>query len=68
MDIIRDIPSVIVQGRYDVVCPMVTAWELHRRWPEAEFHVIPDAGHSASEPGIIEKLVGATDRFRSLGD
>ncbi len=68
VDIIRDIPSVIVQGRYDVVCPMTTAWELHRRWPEAEFHVIPDAGHSASEPGIIDKLVAATDRFRSLGD
>ncbi len=61
---IRHIPAVIVQGRYDVVCPMMSAWELHRAWPEAEFHVIPDAGHSATEPGIISALVDATDRFR----
>jgi proline iminopeptidase len=63
---IRHIPGVIVQGRYDVVCPMVSAWELHRRWPEAEFHVVPDAGHSALEPGTIHRLVEATDRFRTL--
>ena len=63
---IRHIPGVIVQGRYDVVCPMTTAWELHRRWPEAAFHVVGDAGHSASEPGIVDKLVEATDRFRSV--
>jgi proline iminopeptidase len=61
---IRHIPAVIVQGRYDVVCPMMSAWELHRAWPEAELQVIPDAGHSASEPGIISALVDATDRFR----
>ena len=61
---IRDIPTVIVQGRYDVVCPMMSAWELHRAWPEAELRVIPDAGHSAGEPGIISALVDATDRFR----
>jgi proline iminopeptidase len=60
---IRTIPSVIVQGRYDVVCPMMSAWELHRAWPEAELHIIPDAGHSISEPGIINALVNATDRF-----
>jgi proline iminopeptidase len=66
VDIIRDIPSVIVQGRYDVVCPMTTAWDLHRRWPEAGFEVIRDAGHSAGEPGIVDALVRATDRFRSL--
>ncbi|MHC5720371.1 MAG: alpha/beta hydrolase, partial [Nostoc sp.] len=47
---IRHIPAVIVQGRYDVVCPMISAWELHRAWPEAEFIVVPDAGHSMSEP------------------
>ena len=63
---IRHIPAVIVQGRYDVVCPMMSAWELHRAWPEADFHVIPDAGHSATEPGIISALVEATDRFREL--
>ncbi|PYM53284.1 MAG: prolyl aminopeptidase [Candidatus Rokuibacteriota bacterium] len=64
---IRHIPAVIVQGRYDVVCPMVSAWELHRRWPEAAFHVVPDAGHSATEPGIVDRLVEATDGFRRLG-
>jgi proline iminopeptidase len=60
---IRHIPGVIVQGRYDVVCPMQTAWELHRAWPEAEFNVIADAGHSALEPGNTDALVRATDRF-----
>jgi proline iminopeptidase len=61
---IRRIPAVIVQGRYDVVCPMFSAWELHRAWPEAEFRVVPDAGHSAYEPGIVHELVEATDAFR----
>jgi proline iminopeptidase len=61
---IRRIPAVIVQGRYDVVCPMMSAWELHRAWPEAELRIIPDAGHSAGEPGIISALVDATDGFR----
>jgi proline iminopeptidase len=61
---IRHIPAVIVQGRYDVVCPMMSAWDLHRAWPEAELRVIPDAGHSATEPGIIAALVDATDSFR----
>ena len=61
---IRHVPAVIVQGRYDVVCPMTTAWELHRRWPEADFQIVPDAGHSAFEPGIMRKLVLATDAFR----
>jgi proline iminopeptidase len=60
---IRPIPSVIVQGRYDVVCPMMSAWALHRAWPEAQLHIIPDAGHSISEPGIIGALVEATDNF-----
>jgi proline iminopeptidase len=60
---IRSIPAVIVQGRYDVVCPMTSAWDLHCAWPEAELHIIPDAGHSISEPGIIDALVGATDKF-----
>ncbi len=60
---IRHIPGVIVQGRYDVVCPMDSAWQLHRRWPEAQFTVVPDAGHSAFEPGIAKALVAATDKF-----
>lgn len=61
---IRHIPAVIVQGRYDVVCPIMSAWELHRAWPEAELVVVGDAGHSSMEPGITSELVGATDRFR----
>jgi proline iminopeptidase len=64
VDKIRHIPGVIVQGRYDVVCPMTTAWSLHRAWPEADFQVIPDAGHSAFERGIARALIQATDRFR----
>lgn len=66
VDVMRRIPGVIVQGRYDVVCPLTSAWDLHRRWPEAELEIIPDAGHSASEPGIVDALVRATDRFRDL--
>ena len=61
---LRGIPGVIVQGRYDVVCPLESAWALHRAWPEAELKIVPDAGHSASEPGIVHELVTATDRFR----
>lgn len=60
---IRHIPAVIVQGRYDVVCPMISAWELHRAWSEAEFIVIPDAGHSMMEVGIRSALISATDKF-----
>jgi proline iminopeptidase len=63
---IRDIPGVIVQGRYDVVCPPKSAWELSRAWPESELHIIPDAGHASSEPGIVDALVRATDRLRLL--
>jgi proline iminopeptidase len=58
------IPGVIIQGRYDVVTPPVTAWDLHRAWPQAEFIMVPDAGHTATEPGITDALVRATDRFR----
>jgi proline iminopeptidase len=61
---IRHIPGVIVQGRYDVVCPMTSAWDLHRAWPEAELHITPDAGHSITEPGNLSALVEATDKFR----
>lgn len=61
---IRHIPAVIVQGRYDVVCPMRSAWDLHRAWPEADLRVVPDAGHSAFERGNVHELVSATDRFR----
>ena len=61
---IRAIPTTIVQGRYDMVCPIVTADELARAWPEAEYVVVPDAGHSAMEPGIREQLVLATERLK----
>jgi proline iminopeptidase len=61
---IRHIPAVIVQGRYDVVCPMMSAWDLHKAWPEAQMKIVPDAGHSATEPGITSALVEATDQFR----
>jgi proline iminopeptidase len=64
VDRIRHIPAVIVQGRYDVVCPMQTAWALHKAWPEADFRIVPDAGHSAFELGNTHELIGATDRFR----
>jgi proline iminopeptidase len=60
---LHGIPGVIVQGRYDIATPARTAWELHRAWPQAEFHLVPDAGHAFSEPGILQRLVQATDRF-----
>ncbi|MCC4908481.1 prolyl aminopeptidase [Microbacterium sp. cx-59] len=63
VDRIRHIPAVIVQGRYDVCTPIMTAWDLHRAWPEAELAVIDDASHSATEPGIAAALRAATDRF-----
>jgi proline iminopeptidase len=63
---IRHIPAVIVQGRYDVVCPVRSAYDLHKAWPEADLQIIPDAGHSAFEPGIASALVAATDRFASV--
>lgn len=64
IDRIRHIPAVIVQGRYDVVCPLRSAWDLHRAWPEADLHIVQDAGHSAFEPGNTHELLLATDRFR----
>jgi proline iminopeptidase len=67
IDRIRDIPAVIVQGRYDVVCPIVSADELARAWPEARYVIVADAGHSAFEPGIARELVAACDRFAETG-
>ena len=61
---IRHLPGVIVQGRYDMVCPMVTANKLQKAWPEAEYVIVPDAGHSAMEPGIRAGLVSATERLK----
>jgi proline iminopeptidase len=61
---LHGIPAVIVQGRYDVVCPPRSAWDLHRAWPQADLRIVPDAGHSAFEPGITHELIVATDSFR----
>ncbi|GAB4218243.1 MAG: prolyl aminopeptidase [Synechococcales cyanobacterium] len=66
VDRIRHLPAVIVQGRYDVVCPMRSAWDLHRAWPEAELVIVTDAGHSVAERGITEALLAATRRFGQL--
>ncbi len=63
LDELRKIPAVIVQGRYDMVCPISTADTLHKAWPEAEYVIVPDAGHSALEPGIRSALIEATNRF-----
>ncbi|MBU6377252.1 MAG: prolyl aminopeptidase [Gammaproteobacteria bacterium] len=63
VDRIRHLPCTIVQGRYDVVCPMKSAWDLHRAWPEADLRIVADAGHSAFEAGILSELVAATDRY-----
>jgi proline iminopeptidase len=60
---LQGIAGVIVQGRYDACTPVKTAWELHRAWPQAEFHLIPDAGHAYKEPGILDRLIRATDAF-----
>ena len=64
IDRIRHIPAVIVHGRYDIVCPFTNAWDLHRAWAEASLEIIPNAGHAATELGIADALVRATDSFR----
>jgi len=60
------VPGTIVQGRYDVVCPFISAWELHKAWPNSNLQIVPDAGHSAKEPGIVSELVQATDRYKHV--
>jgi proline iminopeptidase len=60
---LKNIPGIIVQGRYDICTPAVTAWELHKAWPEAQFAIVDDAGHAFDEPGIMNQLIEATDRF-----
>ncbi len=66
-DRLAGIPGVIVQGRYDVATPAVTAYELHQAWPQADLQIVQTAGHAHTEPGITEALVAATDRFASSG-
>ena len=63
---IRDLPCIIVQGRYDIVCPPVSAYDLHAAWPEAELNIVSDAGHSAWEPGITMELIAATERMKDF--
>lgn len=62
-DKLADIPGVIVHGRYDVICPVSQAWELHQAWPNSELKIIADAGHAATEPGIVHALIQATEAF-----
>jgi proline iminopeptidase len=64
---LRGIPGTIVQGRYDMACPVRTAWDLHKAWPDADFHLIEDAGHAYSEPGILDRLIRATDQYAGVG-
>lgn len=65
---LADIPGIIVHGRYDICCSARNAWELHRRWPLSELHMIEDGGHVFSEPGITDRLIRATDRFAGIPD
>lgn len=65
-DKLQDIPGVIVHGRYDVVTPLSTAWALKKAWPRSELHIVPDAGHSSMELGIVHQLISATDRFAGI--
>jgi len=66
MPVLAEIPGIIVQGRYDVICPLESAWELHQAWPASMLKIIPDAGHSATEAGILSELVNATDEMARL--
>lgn len=65
VDAIRHIPAVIVHGRYDVVCPVKNAFDLHRVWPEATLKIVADAGHAVDEPGIMRELVAAVEKFKN---
>jgi len=67
VECLRHLPAVIVQGRYDIVCPPLSAHRLHEAWPEAKFHMVQDAGHAGTEPGIAAALVAATGQFKATG-
>ena len=62
---LKNIPGVIVHGRYDLCTPVAIAWDLHRAWPEADLRIVPDSGHAMSEPGIVHELVSATEAFKA---
>ena len=63
---LRDIPAVMVQGRYDIVCPLITADTVAQAWPEADYRIIPDAGHMVMEPGILAALIEVMENFKRL--
>jgi len=67
MDKIQHLPGAIVQGRYDLVTPTATAWQLSKLWPNATIDIVPDAGHAMTESGIVDRLVRATQKFARLG-
>lgn len=67
IDTIRHIPTVMIQGRHDLVTPMLTAWEIHRQWPEAELQIIDGAGHSAAETSITIAIMAAAAKFAATG-
>lgn len=62
----RHIPSILIHGRYDMVCPVKNAYDLHKAWPESSLVIVPDAGHAGSEEGIIKALLGATEERKSV--
>ena len=66
IDIFRHIPTIIIQGRYDMICPLQTAYKLHQEWPEADYVAVPDAGHSALDPALRSRLIEATENFKTI--
>lgn len=66
IDKFRHVPAVIIHGRYDVICPLSTAYRLHQAWPEADYIVVPDGGHAAMDPAIRSRLIAATENAKSL--
>jgi len=66
IDHIRHIPTTLIQGRYDVICPIDTAYKLHQAWPEADYIVVPDAGHSALDPPLLSRLIETTENYKTL--
>ena len=62
--LLNGIPGVIVHGRYDLCTPVTIAWDLHKAWPTSELVIVPDSGHAMSEPGIVDALVAATEKFK----
>ncbi|PZQ45698.1 MAG: prolyl aminopeptidase, partial [Micavibrio aeruginosavorus] len=66
VDRFRAIPSIIIHGRYDIICPLSTAYRLHQLWPEADYVVVPDGGHSSMDPAIRSRLIEATENAKTL--